>query len=84
MQTWNDRDILNDMLDAQKTVTGLYNINVNECADEHLRAAMMRILDEEHGVQAQVFDELQKRGWYPTEQAPPDKIRAAKQQFCAG
>lgn len=79
--TMTDKEILTDILDSQKSVTSLYNQNANECAGEALRSAMMRILEEEHCLQAQVFDEMQKRGWYQTTPAPQDKIQAARQKF---
>lgn len=39
------------------------------------------ILTEEHQIQADVFNEMSKRGWYPVQQAEQQKIQQAKQKF---
>ena len=41
----------------------------------------MNLLSEEHQIQHDVFSEMQKRGWYPTQDAPEEKIRQAKMKF---
>ena len=76
-----EKEILNDVLTSQKAVTGAYNNFANECATPNIRDEFMRILTEEHQIQADVFDEMQKRGWYPTPAAEQQKIQQAKQKF---
>ncbi len=76
-----EKEILNDVLTSQKAVTGAYNNFANECATPTIRDEFMRILTEEHQIQADVFDEMQKRGWYPTTAAEQQKIQQAKQKF---
>ncbi|MBR5870691.1 MAG: spore coat protein, partial [Clostridia bacterium] len=44
----------------------------------------MSILNEEHQLQQQLFDEMHSRGWYPTECAEEQKLQKAKNQFCSG
>lgn len=80
---FGDKEIMTDLLDSQKSITALYNQFANECASESLRGAMMRILEEEHTLQADVFSQLRQRGWYPTATAPQDKINAAEQRFAS-
>ena len=41
----------------------------------------MSLLTEEHQIQADVFDEMHKRGWYPTPAAEQQKVQQAKQKF---
>lgn len=41
----------------------------------------MNLLSEEHQIQHDVFTEMQKRGWYQTQQAPADKAQQAKMKF---
>ena len=79
-----DKEILQDVLMSQKTVTGSYNTNANECATPELRTEMLRILQEEHSIQASVFTEMHRRGWYPTPMAQQDKIQTTKQKYEAG
>ncbi len=76
-----EKEILNDVLASEKAVTGAYNTFANECATPNVRDEFMRILTEEHQIQADVFDEMKKRGWYPTPAAEQQKIQQAKQKF---
>jgi spore coat protein CotF len=41
----------------------------------------MRLLDEEHQIQAEVFDVMKQRGWYQTPAADQQKVQQAKQKF---
>ena len=76
-----DKDMLGDALSAQKQITDAYNTCANECATPAVRDELLKLLREEHAIQAGVFTEMQKRGWYPTEQAPQQKIDQTKEQF---
>lgn len=81
---FGDREMMEDMLASQKQVTGDYNTSANECASPAVLSELMNILNEEHQMQHEVFEEMQKRGWYKTETAPRQKIDQCKQQFAAG
>lgn len=76
-----EKEILNDVLSSEKALTGSYNNFANESATPTVRDEFMRILTEEHQIQSDVFDEMQKRGWYPTPAAEQQKIQQAKQKF---
>ncbi len=76
-----DKEMMMDSLTSQKEITGVYNTFCNECATTALRDEMLNILHEEHTIQADVFMEMQKRGWYPTPMAEEQKVQAAKQKF---
>ena len=79
--TLNDREMLTDALSSEKFMTENYNQYANECASPSLMNEFMNLLSEEHQIQHEVFTELQKRGWYPTEPAEEQKIQNAKQKF---
>lgn len=81
---FGDREILDDMLASQKDITGLYNNCANECASNALQNEFMTLLGEEHQLQMEIFTEMQKRGWYNTQQAPQDKIQQARERFSGG
>ena len=83
-QSFSDKDIMTDLLSSQKFVTDGYNTSANECATPCLRSDMLNILNEEHQIQSDVFSEMQKRGWYPTEAADQNKITQTKQKFSRG
>ena len=76
-----EKEILNDILASQKSATSAYNTFTNECATPAVRDEFMKILTEEHQIQADVFNEMHKRGWYPTPAAEQQKIQQAKQKF---
>lgn len=76
-----DKEIMEDVLTSQKAVTGAYNNFANECATPNVRDEFMRILTEEHQIQADVFDAMKQRGWYPTPAAEQQKIQQAKQKY---
>ena len=73
--------MLEDVLTSQKQITGLYNTYANECATTAIRDEMRNILHDEHDIQADIFMEMQKRGWYPTPMAEEQKIQSTKQKF---
>jgi len=76
-----EKEIFNDVLTSQKFVTETYNTFANECATPNIRTEFINILNEEHQIQAEVFDEMQKRGWYPTPAADMQKVQQAKQKY---
>ena len=80
-QSFSDKDIMTDMLSSQKHATDGYNNYANECACPSLRCDMLNLLSDEHHIQSDVFTEMQKRGWYPTEAAEQNKINQVKQTY---
>ena len=82
-QSFNDQVILDDALLSQKFLTDDYNEFACECASAELRNEFMNILNEEHQIQADIYDEMAKRGWYKTEPAEQQKINQAKTKFTA-
>lgn len=80
-QQYQDKEMMTDILTSQKFITGGYNTYVNECACPNLKTDMLNILNEEHQIQHDVFCEMQKRGWYPTEAADQNKINQVKQKY---
>ena len=79
---FSDKDRLTDALNMQKYATGHYNECACEAATPEVRTCVMGILNEEHQLQQQLFDEMHSRGWYPTECAEDQKLQQTKSQFC--
>lgn len=79
--TMQDQELMNDLLASEKMLTGTYNAFTNECATQQVRDEFLNILNEEHQMQADVFSEMKKRGWYPTPAAQQQMIDQAKQKF---
>lgn len=80
-QQYDDKEMMNDALYSQKQITENYNIFANECAESQIRDIFMTILNEEHQIQADVFDEMSKRGWYAIQSADRQQIQQVKQKF---
>lgn len=76
-----EKEIFEDILSSQKSITGTYGTFANECANAGIRQEFLNILNEEHQIEAQVFDEMHKRGWYPTPPADQKMIDQAKQKY---
>ena len=81
---FGDREMMDDILASQKQITADYNTAANECASSALQSEFMTLLGEEHQIQMEIFQEMQKRGWYPTEQAPKNKVAQTREQFMGG
>jgi len=76
-----DKEILQDSIISQKLITESYNTFAGECVNEQLRTTFLNILDDEHRIQADIFCNMQTKGWYQTEPAQQQKIQQAKQKF---
>lgn len=78
-----EQQILQDSLMSQKHIGETYNTFAGECVNEQLRSTMLNILNDEHKMQADIFNNLQSHGWYQVEPAEQQKIQKARQKFSA-
>ena len=78
---YDDQEMFNDALYSQKQITENYNLSANECAGAQLRDLFLSILNEEHQIQADLFDEMSKRGWYPVQNADQQQVQQTKPKF---
>ena len=78
------KEVLGDCLSSQKQITAAYNTFAGECVDPRLRNAFLNIMDEEHCIQADIFRDLNARGWYLPEQAEQQKISQTKNKLTQG
>ena len=76
-----DMEILNDSIASQKMISSSYDTYANECATPNLRDEFLNILKDEHQIQAEIFTEMQKRGWYQIKPADQQQISQTKQKF---
>jgi len=76
-----DMEIMTDLLTSQKTITENYNNYANECASKELKNSFLNILQEEHQIQADVFQVMNQRGWYKTQPADQNQLSTTKQKF---
>lgn len=81
MQGYTDKEILGDGLSAQKATTAKMNTSATECVHSQLRDTMLKILNQEHSIQYEVFNMMHQRGMYETPDAEMQKVQQAKQKF---
>ncbi len=83
MKTLTEKEILQDCLSSQKFTTSNLNTWAGECVCEQLRSAFLNILDDEHRIQADIFNDMSSKGWYPTQPADQQQLQQVKQKFSA-
>ena len=77
----HDKEYLGDSLASQKMITANYNNFANECASPTIREGLLCILKEEHDIQAELFTEMQKRGWYQVQPADAQQLHNTIQKY---
>ncbi len=78
---YTEKELFADALTAEKTATGLYNIFANECTHKNIRDEVMCLLNEEHGLQEEVFNMMHEKGYYPTPEAEMKKVEETKSKY---
>ena len=81
---YDAKEVLGDCLNSQKQITSAYNTYAGECVNSQLRSAFLDILDEEHCIQADIYADMNSRGWYLPEQADQQKIRQTRDKLTKG
>ena len=80
---FTDNEILGDALTIEKTSTNNYNTYSNECVHDNVRNTMLKLLEEEHSIQNDVFQMMHEKGYYPTPAAEEKKLAEVKSKFCS-
>ena len=83
MQTNNfdDKAIMTDLLTTEKHLTSAYNTFLCESETTEVINCLSGLLNDEHTIKNELFQEMSAKGWYKTEKAEDTKLNAAKQQF---
>ncbi|HEX3025953.1 MAG TPA: spore coat protein [Clostridia bacterium] len=80
-QQMGDMEMMNDSIASQKLISSTYDVYANECATPNLRDEFLNIFKDEHQIQADIFTEMQKRGWYQIKPADQQQVTQAKQKY---
>lgn len=80
-QIFTDKEILGDGLSAQKATTERFNTFAGECVHDNVRNTFLKILEQEHSIQNEVFQMMHQRGLYQTPAAEEKKVAEAQQKF---
>lgn len=79
----NDQERITDLLLTEKKMSGNYNIYASECTNTALRDDFLKILNQGHMIQTDLFNEASNRGWYKTCPADSQKVSQAYQKYSA-
>ncbi len=76
-----DKDIANTMLNDYKLLASSLNTYITEAQNDTLRNDYIKILQDTYNVQNQIFDAMNKKGWYQVKQADMSEIAKAQNQY---
>ena len=79
-----DREIMENILLNLKGECDLYMHGAIESATPKVRAAFNTALNDTLKMQAEVYDKMASKGWYPSTPAEQKQIDAVKQKYSAG
>ncbi|NCB62665.1 MAG: spore coat protein [Clostridia bacterium] len=77
----NDQEYMTDLLLAEKKMSGNYDTFASECVNTALRDEFLKILNQGHMTQTELFQMAQAKGWYQVEAAPASKVQQAATKF---
>lgn len=70
----NDQERITDFICSEKKMSANYDIFASECVSVPLRDDYLKIFNQSHMTQTDLFKLAQAKGWYQVEQAPESKI----------
>ena len=79
----SDKDIMESILLTTKGVCDLYMHGSIESATPNVHQAFNTALNDALCMQSAIYKQMSDHGWYPTEQAQPQRIQQVKQQFAS-
>ena len=77
----NDQERMTDFICSEKKMSANYDTFASECVNLALRDEFLRILNQSHQTQSDLFKLAQSKGWYQVEQAPQSKVSQAYTKF---
>ncbi|MDD2431296.1 MAG: spore coat protein [Firmicutes bacterium] len=78
---FTDKDRINDMLSCEKFLSSNWSTAANEMVQQELFQDTMQFLNETHNAQRQLFQVMQQKGWYQTDQANQQQISQTASQY---
>ena len=77
----NDQERITDFLCSEKKMSGNYDTFASECVNVALRDDFLKIFNQGHMTQTDLFKLAQAKGWYQVEQAQASKVNQAYTRF---
>lgn len=75
---FKDKDILQDLLTTEKQALGSYSTGITESSCQNLRNTLLTNYRNAQEMQYKVFDEMKRKGWYKTKDAPSLEVDQLK------
>ncbi|SES87624.1 Coat F domain-containing protein [Natronincola peptidivorans] len=79
--SFSEKELMNDLIASEKQVTSAYNVGITEASCSNLRQHLTKCLNESQEIQYQIFNAMEKRGWYQTKQAQAQDVQNAKTKY---
>jgi len=79
--TFSDQEIMNDILSSEKQMITAYGTYLAESTCENLRSELAKIINDKQQIQYQIFDAMQKKGWYNVKNANMNDVQTAAQKY---
>lgn len=76
-----DQERLTDLLSSEKKMSANYDTYASECVNTNLRDDFLKLFNQSHMTQTDLFKIAQNKGWYQVEQAPENKVSQAYTKF---
>ncbi|MBP7174737.1 MAG: spore coat protein [Thermoclostridium sp.] len=75
-----EQEIMTDALNTEKLSITSYGTYLAEATCQQLRQELNQIINENQQVQFEIFDNMQKRGWYQSKNAQLNEIQQSVQK----
>jgi spore coat protein F len=76
----SERELMMDMLNSQKQLMSLYSLDISESACPKLRNTLGSLFTDISNDQYKLWDLMNRKGYYPVDQAEKQKLDQAKQK----
>lgn len=77
----NDQERMTDFILAEKKMSSNYDTYASECVNVQLRDEFLKIFNQGHQTQTDLFKTAQSKGWYQVDPAPASKVSTAYQKY---
>ncbi len=77
----NDRDLMENILLLEKGVCDLYMHGAIESSSSDVHQTFSQSLNTALNIQDQIYNQMQEKGWYQTQQVDQSKINSLKMKF---
>jgi len=77
----NDQEKLTDFLCSEKKMSANYDSFASECVNVALRDEFLKLFNQSHQTQTELFKLAQNKGWYQVEQAQSSNVSQAYTKY---